>query len=287
MLSLASVTGTNFAYQRFPLDYWLDDMVALERQQLEIWGMSQHVDLFELRKRDVDALRGKLEDRGLSVACITPESLMYPVNFASDDPVIREYTFSMFRNAADLAADLGASYVFVTPGWGWENQPVADAVARAAEGIQALCAYADRRGLRCVLEALQRHESNLAVDARQLDTVFRAVDAPNLGIALDTVAMATAEENMGDYFDRFGDRVWHVHLVDGNPSGHKAWGDGNLPLDDYLRDLRRFGYDGLMTAEIFGRPYIYEPTAAHRKNLTAIGAAFDRIDAASRSEHAS
>ena len=92
---------------------------------------------------------------------------------------------------------------------------------------------------------------------------------------------------MGDYFDRFGDRVWHVHLVDGNPSGHKAWGDGNLPLDDYLRDLRRFGYDGLMTAEIFGRPYIYEPTAAHRKNLTAIGAAFDRIDAVSRSEHAS
>jgi protein FrlC len=287
VLSLGSVTGTNFAYQRFPLDYWLDDMVALERTQLEIWGMSQHIDLFELRAQDVDALRAKLDDRGLSAACITPESLMYPVNFASDDPVIREYTFSMFRNAADLAADLGASHVFVTPGWGWENAAIADAVARAADGIHAFCAYAEKKGLRCVLEALQRHESNLAVDSRQLETVFNAVDAPNLGIALDTVAMATASEAIGDYFGRFGDRIWHVHLVDGSPSGHKAWGDGNLPLDDYLRDLRRFGYDGLMTAEIFGRPYIYEPTAAHRQNLTAIGAAFDRIDAAPRPEYAS
>lgn len=277
MLSLSSVTGTNFAYQRYPLDYWLDDMVALKRTQLELWGVSQHVDLFELRAGAVTSLRRKLEQRDLQLYCVTPEQLMYPVNFASADPVILDHTFSMFRNAAELASELGARFVFVTPGWGWENEPVGYALARAGENLRRFCDYAAGLGLDCVLEGLQRHESNLATDTATLDAVLRAVDAPNLGIALDTVAMATGGEGIQDYFDRFGDLVWHVHLVDGTPSGHVAWGDGNLPLDEYLTSLRSLSYDGLMTAEIFGRPYIFEPTAAHAENLRAIADAFGRI----------
>lgn len=280
MLSIDSVTGTNFVYHKFPVAKWLDDMVALERKELELWGVSQHIDLFDLTVPAVRALKRQLEERGLHLACVTPEQIMYPVNFASDDPVIVAHTERMFRNAAELCAELDGSIVFVTPGWEWEDGDVDEARKRAGERIHDFADYAGRLGLRCVLEALQRHESNLATNTRELGLVFDAADSPNLGIALDTVAMATAGEGIGDYFGRFGDRVWHVHLVDGAPAGHRAWGDGDLPLGQYLSELRGFGYDGLLTAEIFGASYAYDPTAAHAGNLAVIREAFAGLDAA-------
>lgn len=279
MLTIDSVTGTNFGYHRVPITRWLDDMVALERRQLELWGVAQHVDLFDLNLSTVRQLRRQVAERGLRVACVTPEQIMYPVNFASDDPTIIARTQHMFRNAAELTAELGGDFVFVTPGWGWEDEPIGDAQQRAAAALHEFADYAARLGLRCVLEALQRHESNIGVGIDQLDAVLRAADAPALGIALDTVAMATSGETIADYFARFGDRVWHVHLVDGSPAGHRAWGDGTLPLETYLRELRDVGFDGLLTPEIFGVPYIFEPKRAHSSNLSTIRAAFARLDA--------
>ncbi|SFS00119.1 protein FrlC [Agrococcus baldri] len=279
MLTIDSVTGTNFAYHRVPLTRWLDDMVALERRELELWGIAQHVDLLELTVPAVRKLKGELDARGLRVACVTPEQIMYPVNFASADPAIIARTQRMFTNAAELCAELGGDLVFLTPGWGWEGEPVQDAQRRAAAQLHDIAEHAAGLGLRCVLEALQRHESNLGVGIEQLGAVLDAADAPALGVALDTVAMATSGEGIDDYFSRFGDRVWHVHLVDGSPGGHRAWGDGELPLVDYLTALRAVGYEGLLTPELFGTPYVYDPTAAHAANLASIRQAFERVDA--------
>lgn len=281
MISIDSVTGTNFGYNKVPMTRWLDDMVTLERTELELWGISQHIDLFNLTVSSVRHLRNELSARGLHLYCVTPEQIMYPVNFASDDPVIAETTMRMFRNAADLCAELGGKLLFVTGGWGWEGAPIGDARRRSAERLHEIAEYAGGLGLRSVLEGLQRNESNLDVGLTQLGDLFDATDSEFLGIALDTVAMATSNEGITDYFDRFADRVWHVHLVDGSPSGHKAWGDGNLPLDTYLTELRQAGYDGLLTAEIFGAAYTYDPTSAHKKNLAVIRDAFARISVAS------
>lgn len=280
MLTIDAVTGTNFAYHRVPITHWLDDMVRLERKELELWGIAQHIDLLDLSVSKVRSLRNELRARELRVACVTPEQIMYPVNVASDDPDIVARTMRMFTNAVELCAELGGDFVFVTPGWGWEGESLDEARKRSAERLHAIAHCAESLGLRCVLEALQRHESNIAVGVDQLGIVHDMVDAPALGIALDTVAMATSHEEIGDYFSRFGDRIWHVHLVDGNPAGHRAWGDGNLPLVKYLTQLRSHGYDGLMTPEIFGAPYVYDPTTAHAKNLRAIRKAFELVSSA-------
>lgn len=279
MLTIDAVTGTNFAYHRVPLTRWLDDMVTLGRRELELWGIAQHVDLFDLSVPAVRALKAELDARELRVACVTPEQIMYPVNVASADPAIIARTQRFFRNASELCAELGGDFVFVTPGWGWEGEPIHDAQRRAAGQLHDIAEHAAGLGLRCVLEALQRHESNLGVGTEMLAAVLEAADAPTLGVALDTVAMATSGESIDDYFSRFGDRVWHVHLVDGSPGGHRAWGDGELPLVDYLAELRAVGYDGLLTPELFGTPYVYDPTAAHAANLATIRQAFEQVDA--------
>ena len=61
-----------------------------------------------------------------------------------------------------------------------------------------------------------------------------------------------------------------MHLVDGAPSGHLAWGDGTMDLAGILRDLSGLEYRGAMTFELFGDgSYALEPRPAVEKCLDA------------------
>ncbi|MCK2218448.1 TIM barrel protein [Actinomadura sp. ATCC 31491] len=266
-------TGSNFAYQHLPFDRFLDDMAGLGRERLELWGIAPHLHVPEVSDAEARAVRRRAESRGLTVACLTPEQVMYPVNLASPDTRLRARSVAMFRRAAELCAELGAELLLLTPGRGFEDEPVAHAWRRSADALGEITAYAATLGVTCVLEALQRVESNLVNDARTLARLIGEIGAPNLGAVLDTVAMAVAGEGVDDYFDALGGLVRHVHLIDGRPAGHLAWGDGELPLAGYLEALERRGYAGLMTFELFGDgTYAMAPRAAVERCLAAVRA---------------
>lgn len=267
-LSIGQVTGSNFSYRFFPLTRFLDDVELLGLRDLELWGIHPQFDLQSPPSADIRQLRRELDHRGLRVRCFTPEQLMYPVNVASTDSDVRQRSLQYFRNAVDIAAELGSEKFFLTSGRGWEGEPTEEAWHRASESLRSIVDYAAGRGIRCVLEALQRFESNLVTSVPTLERMLAAVGHSNLGIALDTVAMATAGESVADYTRAFGDRLEHVHLIDGSPSGHRAWGDGNLPLVTYLRELQDANYDGFMTFELFG--YGLDPRPPVEKSLAAV-----------------
>jgi protein FrlC len=65
-----------------------------------------------------------------------------------------------------------------------------------------------------------------------------------------------------------------VHLIDGSPTGHLAWGDGDLPLLDIVTALDDHGYAGLATVELFGDGhYALDPRPALARSLQAIAEA--------------
>ncbi|WPO69724.1 sugar phosphate isomerase/epimerase family protein [Streptomyces sp. KN37] len=252
-LSSRQITGSNFAYQHLPFDTFLDDAADLGREKLELWGIAPHLHIPRLRDADARSIRRSIEARGLSVYCLTPEQVTYPVNVASPVAWLRAESIALFRRAAELCVELGAELLLLTPGRGYENEATGAAWRRSADAIGEITAYAGALGVECVLEPLQRVESNLVNDSRTLAAMLDEIGAANLGAVLDTVTMAVAGENVDDAFEALGgDRVRHVHLIDGRPAGHLAWGDGELPLDEYLSALDRRGYDRWMTFELFG-----------------------------------
>ncbi|MDI2099215.1 sugar phosphate isomerase/epimerase family protein [Ruicaihuangia caeni] len=272
-LSIEQITGTNFSYQHMTFERFLDDMVALERRHLELWGIANHLYIPEFSFADARRMKAQLDERDQDVVCITPESVMYPVNLASSIPWIRESAIATLKKAADICVDLGSPLLFLTPGRGFEDESRDEAWKRSVDGIAQVAQYAASLGVDCVLEPLQRHESNLVNNSEQLAQMLAEVGEGNVGVALDTVAMATAEETVACYVKRFGDGIRHVHLIDGRPAGHMAWGDGELPLDQYLDDLADAGYSGYMTFEIFGAKNTFEPFDAHRRSLAAVESA--------------
>ncbi|MDQ1007062.1 protein FrlC [Streptomyces sp. V4I23] len=268
---LRQVTGSNFAYQHLPFDTFLDDAAALGREKLELWGIAPHLHIPQLNNADARSVRRRIEARGLAAYCLTPEQVMYPVNVASPVDWLRTQSIAMFHRAAELCAELGAELLLLTPGRGRENEPVEAAWHRSVDAIGAIAAYADTLGVTCVLEPLQRVESNLVNDFRTLAAMLDEIGDARLGAVLDTVAMAVAEESVDDAFTALGHRIRHVHLVDGRPTGHLAWGDGQLPLTEYLRAFERHDYEGYMTFELFGDgTYALDPRSAVERCHAAV-----------------
>ncbi len=275
LLKRNQLIGANFGFQHFPFEKAAAAIRDFGFTRMELWGVAPHLDLFHLTERKLDDVARVLNDNGLSVRSYTPEQVLYPINIASGDPELRRDSIEKFCRGADICARLGADYLFLTPGRGFESEPAA-AWARSADAIAQIAGYAGSLGIRCLLEPLQRTESNIVTDLDGLRRLYGEIGADTMDVVLDLVAMATAVDTVDDYLACFGDRLTHVHIVDGTPAGHLVWGDGNLPLGDYLRRLGEVGFSGTLTFEPFGNgSYALDPVAAWKRNLEAAEPYFD------------
>lgn len=276
MLKRKQLIGANFSFQHHPFRWTAERLSAMGFDRMELWGIAPHLDLFHDSGARLVEVKSILDDNGLAVRCFTPEQVLYPINIASGDTAYRNASVERFMRAADICAELGAPYLFLTPGRGFECESRETAWAHSVQSVNRIAAHARSIGVSCLLEPLQRVESNVVINADELQIFWRALDNDNIDIVLDLVAMAAAGDSVGGYFERFGTRVSHVHVVDGTPAGHLAWGDGNLPLDDHLKDLATEGFAGTLTFEPFGNgSYALDPVRAWRQCLEAIAPHLD------------
>ena len=262
------INGSNFSYQHQSFGRFLDDMVELGLHTLELWGIAPHLHIPTVTEEQLRDMGRSLRQRELSVCCVTPEQVAYPVNIASPDDGLREASVAMFLRAAEVCSTLGAPLLFLTSGRGAEDEPREAGWERAMTSLQSITARAAELGVDCVLEPLQRVESNLVTTSSQAAAMLADVGTPGLGVALDTVAMNMAGETVADYFRALPDLIHHVHLTDGAPAGHLAWGDGKIDLEGVVRDLGRAGYRGRITFEIFGDgTYAFNPRPSLEQSL--------------------
>ena len=271
-LDVDQICGSNFAYQHHTLERCFNDMVELGCRKVELWGIAPHLHIPNADKHLVRNVLKLLRERELSVACITPEQVAYPVNIASGADWLRESSLQLFLRAAEISSDLESPLLFLTSGRGYEDEPLEPAWERSVLALQAITERASELGVSCVLEPLQRVESNLVTDVSSLKRMVDDVGHRNLGVVIDTVALAVAGDAISDYGRSFGEKVRHVHLVDGSPAGHMAWGDGNLDLTAILRELGQLEHKESFTFELFGDgSYSIDPRAAFQKCLNAFG----------------
>jgi protein FrlC len=266
------ICGSNFAYQHHTLERCLNDMAELGRRKVELWGVAPHLHIPNADRNEVRKVLKLLRARELSVACLTPEQVAYPVNIASGVDWLREGSVQLFLRAAEISSDLESPLLFLTSGRGHEDEPLEPPWERSVLALQAITERASELGVSCVLEPLQRVESNLVTDLSSLKRMVDDVGHPDLGVVVDTVALAVAGDAISDYGKTFGAKVRHVHLVDGSPAGHLAWGDGSLHLAEILRDFGQLEYRESFTFELFGDgSYSIDPRAAFQKCLDAFG----------------
>ncbi|MEY4721297.1 MAG: hypothetical protein RIQ46_1022 [Pseudomonadota bacterium] len=200
---------------------------------------------------DARQIAAMMADLGLACTMFQPFRDLEGLSGAA-----RTRAFDRLERKFDVMADLGTDLVLVcsscSPQADGDRPRLLDDLAEAAERAGA-------RGMRIGYEALAwgRHVN----DHREAWALVRDVDHPALGLVLDSfhsLARAIPSSSIGDIR---GDKLFIVQVCDAPQlqMDYLGWsrhfrcmpGQGEFPLDDWAEAIRRTGFDGYWSLEIF------------------------------------
>lgn len=236
-------------------------------ETIELWGGAPHFYLDAMGYQDCKEVKRKIVERGLEVKVLTPENCTYQYQVAAQTPELFEKSYQYFSNALRAASELGCPIMQINSGWGYWNEDREEAWKRSREMLSRLADKAGEYGIHLAMESLRPQESQLVVTLQDAKRMFDEVNSPNLKILIDTTAMSVQGETIDDWFDMFGEDVWHTHFIDSNPYGHLAWGFGNRSMKEYLEALNRHHYTGYLGQELTEFDYFDDPLSIDRKNM--------------------
>jgi protein FrlC len=256
-------------YQQYSLEYTLDSLAKNGFHYVDFWGGAPHYCAFDTapsqRQSKARGIRKMLQERGLEMSVFTAEQIcLYPINVASSNPYVRKNSIDIVKGYIEDTRELGANYFFPQMGYGYFDENEEDTFKRSVEALQELTEYAGKTGVKMVMEQLQRYECNICYNREMLHRLIAAVDSPLLSACVDCVAAAAGGESIEEYYEIFGE-VHHVHLADGDPTGHMVPGDGENDLDSYLKTLIAHDYQESITLEINNAMYFDDPDKATKR----------------------
>jgi sugar phosphate isomerase/epimerase len=187
------------------------------------------------------------------------DSALYKCSLPGTSPVKEEQDansyqgqMELLKRASDRAHALGTDKVrgFTF----WRVAEPAKLSKRIAEELGKAAEVANRTGIRLVIE---NEESCNAATGRELATILRLAQAPNLGVNWDVGnGYWGGEISFPDGYNALDKkRIWHMHLKDvrcddsyKNCSETLA-GNGQVHLTQQFSELIRDGYQGTMSLE--------------------------------------
>lgn len=269
LINRDQIAGMNIHYLFYSLEYFLDTQKELGFETIELWGGTPHFYLDSMGYEDIKEIKKKITERGLKVNVLTPENCTYQYQAAAQTPFLFEKSYKYFENGLHAAAELGCKMMQINSGWGYWNEDREEGWKRSREMISRLCDKAGELGIYIAMETLRPQESKLVVSLEDMKRFRKEVNSPNLKVLLDTTAMSVQGETIDQWFDAFGEDIWHMHFIDSNPYGHLYWGNGNRNLEEYLEALDRHGYKGGLGQELTEFDYFDNPREVDRKNMEA------------------
>jgi sugar phosphate isomerase/epimerase len=208
---------------------------------------------------DAAELARIVRELGLHVVGHTSPHL--PIASAFDG--LRDRAHEILRECFGVFAEVGAKVVNVHPDLMPSVIPRDVVIARNAEAVASLAEDARTAGVRLMVENMGRSFGT----PEELSPLFGA--APGAGFHLDVghahLGRRPEEANRtAVLLEAFADRLAHVHVHDnlGLDDLHLPLGSGSVDWPEVAHVLRRAGYDGTVTIEIFSREPAHVETSS-------------------------
>lgn len=247
-------------YQRNPLEHCFMDAKEYGYDYIELWGGRPHAYAPDLKAGDINEVRRLIEKYEMPVLGYTPEHNAYPYNYMIGSEAQRRDAIDYLKLSLEMAKEMGAEFVLTSPANGGYLARYDQLWSRLEKNIQELGDYAAKLEIKLVVEALTPYESNFFTRANDLVELFRRVDNPYVVGMCDIVPPFVQHESIMAYFDKLGNKMDHMHIIDGENGSdtHLIPGEGNIPIKEMLYEMKRIGYDKTATLELVTN-YINEP----------------------------
>jgi sugar phosphate isomerase/epimerase len=172
-------------------------------------------------------------------------------HLTSADKDVRRKTGEYLAELARFCAEVGGTVmVFGSP----KQRDLAEGMDRqtgmkhAAEVFRGLMPTLEKTGVTLAVEPLAPAETNFLPSAAEAVELIEMVDSPRCRLLLDCKAMASEKTDIPTLIQRHHKHLAHFHANDPNLQGP---GFGKLDFVPILRELRRIGYKGWVSVEVF------------------------------------
>ena len=268
--------ASNHAFYYFSLEFALSCIRRSGYSALEFYGGTPHLYV------DSESVAGLLEAKdltarhqlGIPAFRIETESRRYRIG--DGDRTVREKSLRYFDNALSAAACMGAGQVILDIRGGVIDSDFSRYRRRSVEDLRRVAASAEENGQELILSCVHREEVSCLHTLEEMKDLLSGIGMDNVGVCLSISVMAENAETVPDWFRTFGDSIRYVAFSGGTPAGDCITGDGCLPLDQYLKDLERNGYGGLIAQWPDTRRYWLSPDRATEANAVRTRELFDR-----------
>ncbi|MCR4401599.1 MAG: sugar phosphate isomerase/epimerase [Firmicutes bacterium] len=217
---------------------------------------------------DVASLKRLLAAHSLEVPAIgTGAAYAEGFSLSHPDAARREGAVSRLKAHVDLAEQLGALVIVgLIRGRARDGLGEERATECALSGMREVAEYAEVRGVRLLLEPMNRFETDIWNTVEDALAVARA-SGENVGLLVDTFHMNIEEPSITRSLREAAPRIWHVHVADSN---RWAPGYGHLDFREIVGTLRETGYESYLSAEILHKPDIRSAYARTREHLAPL-----------------
>jgi sugar phosphate isomerase/epimerase len=190
-------------------------------------------------------------------------------SFIEPEPHYRRVRIDHTRRALSLCAELGAPHITTEPGGPLApGQSRGQAIDLFVEVLRPLAEHAHNLG---VLLLIEPEPGLLLETTEQYLEVAERLNAPSVGLNFDIGHAFCVGEDLPRAIARLAPHIRHYHLEDIAASRvhhHLVPGTGAIDFVEVLAAIRRTGYNGWLTVELY--PFLDDPDAAARGALDVL-----------------
>lgn len=264
------------AYLTFSVEETIRRVASLGYTGIEILADVPHAWPAGLLPEQVESLCAALEEHGLAVSNVNafmmnavadPRQPYWHPSWIDPDPHYRAIRREHTKRALALAAQIGAPHITTEPGGPLaEGQSREQAFDTFYEELMPCLEVAADLAMPLLIEP----EPELLIEKfdEYLEFVDR-LDAPHVGLNFDIGHAYCVGEDPQNWIQRMSDHTVHYHFEDiaaTRVHQHLVPGRGAIDFDATLAEIRRTGYDGWLTVELY--PYIDDPDSAAREAMS-------------------
>jgi len=214
---------------------------------------------------------GYVQKYQMPIVSYAPENTGSPHSFVFRERELNEISLGYFKSAIDAAKAIEAPLVMFAinmPGFGADREVLKRQVV---EDLKELSDHAAALGETVVLEPVTPFEGRLCCSSDDVKYFLDEVDNEALQVVLDLACPLTCGEPMSEYWEKMPGAVREIHFIDAEPNceDHLIPGDGAMDWPRVVSYLRRVGYDGYLSLELFCR-YGNEPDFSAERGIGTI-----------------
>jgi len=207
---------------------------------------------FQLRpEEEQDRIADTLLRNGMEMGCMV-NTLVWDRPTYNLGETERERILEEVKTTAEAAKKVNGKWLTTLAGFNEPALPRAIQIGNVIENLRFAADVAEREGVTLLLEAVSATGTpgwpgHLLTNILDAHMIVRAVNHPNVRLLFDVYQAQVANGNLMITLDRCWDEIGLFQIAD--CPGRTELGSGEINYNNFLKEIHRRGYDGIVELE--------------------------------------